>query len=1230
LAPLSNKPSSSLSSIDLVPSTGSTVLIHPWSKTIEDEAPEEIAVPLPVNFGYALHYMEMTVEEAVAEYKDQFPRQVNKAFADSTQVNDLLATKGLKVFVPQNWDGINGIPPLKLNVRPDLPSFLKPHARPVNPKLLAPTKTEFNRLSKYMWIPSTSPHASCMVVAPKATHPFIRLCGDYSKINKYIETGHFPIPHVQHALEKICHFKVFLDLDWTNAFHQVLLHPETSALLSIQTPWGQVQPRFMPEGIGPASGILQSIVSEIFVDFEAWSIAIFDNLLILATDYDDAYRKLELVFDRCILRNVFLKLSKSFFGNDFANFFGYVCQYMRYELSKERITAIQEMPFPTSATMMRTFLGTGNFFRAFVPHFATLTAQLHDMVKDKFNWKDPSSWTADYPAIFVQFKEALINACALYYPDYDLEWIGRCDASLFGVAGLLAMLFIFSDGSQVLLPIRFVSQKFSVQATHWETFEQEAYSCYFLVHSCEYELRCKPFILETDHNNLLWMEASKIPKVIRWRVYLQGFSFKLRHIPGKLNKVADYLSRYGSSSLISVDSPSSSTNEEKKENSAGKALDLNLLAMVLYAPPSDSYSSNNQIINMVSQSQLCLTMPSIEETSLLKIPYTSPTLQQPSTEIEEESIVLKPQLTTAVEQTSSATANLSDFDVVVADPEVQTRFTLEEALGHVHGGRMSHSGIRQTWLRLNEFFPAHRIPYRIVAEFVATCPICQKDRLGMTDTLQPVIRHLKPPYKRSTVGADTLTITPTDKNGNSYLVVIVNHFTKHSFGYATPTHDAISTATALFQYFCTFGLVDSIITDPGSEFTAEVVQHLHRWIGIRHRFSLVDRHESNGVEGTNKLILRHLKALVYDERVRDQWSSPTILPLVFFILNSTDSSETGIIPFHATFGADDETYLRMPDQLDDSQRTHDYVRLLNNNLRHLTAVSTKYQHALVLQRTASTPPELQNQYQPGDYVLFHLNPNDPLPSKLSPRFLGPFEVVQQVKNDVEVRNLIVGNLQRFHVDRLKLFHGSKDQAFSMAQLDNDQFVVSHFGAYRGDPLRRTEMEFEVHFADGSVVWLPWSNDLFQTVQYEDFCRSHPPLYPLLHSAAAARTKMQEINKTPIDSLRPGDTVYVDLRSYGAAWYETLNLPDCDHKSYVVACYVLRFANTKSTKVVCHVDVFNETLTENHHWVRSYGSMTVFDKTFMVLVDHNFVRIYPQVLPAAQLASFLEEQRQNAF
>ena len=67
---------------------------------------------------------------------------------------------------------------------------------------------------------------------------------------------------------------------------------QSSLLLSVSTPWGLLRPKFLPEGVGPASGILQAMVRKIFADVDGWIIVIFDNFLILADSYEDATAKL--------------------------------------------------------------------------------------------------------------------------------------------------------------------------------------------------------------------------------------------------------------------------------------------------------------------------------------------------------------------------------------------------------------------------------------------------------------------------------------------------------------------------------------------------------------------------------------------------------------------------------------------------------------------------------------------------------------------------------------------------------------------------------------------------------------------------------------------------------------------------------------------------------------------------------------------------------------------------
>ena len=53
------------------------------------------------------------------------------------------------------------------------------------------------------------------------------------------------------------------------------------------------------------------------------------------------------------------------------------------------------------------------------------------------------------------------------------------------------------------------------------------------------------FVLKTDHKNLTYINKTPKGKVLRWKLFLQGFVFLLYHIPGKEihQNIPDALSR---------------------------------------------------------------------------------------------------------------------------------------------------------------------------------------------------------------------------------------------------------------------------------------------------------------------------------------------------------------------------------------------------------------------------------------------------------------------------------------------------------------------------------------------------------------------------------------------------------------------------------------------------------------------------------------------------------------
>ena len=320
-------------------------------------------------------------------YLDILDSHVHLEFAKKTKIIELLRTKGAKVFVPQNWEGIK-VKPLHIVFIEGIPAIMKPKARPINPKLFEHSKKEFDRLLSYMYVRCDGPVASPLIIAPKATAPFIRFCGDYQAVNKFIPHWHIPISHPQRTTsEKLVNHDAYGDIDMTNGFPQLPIDEETSMKLSIQTPLGPVRPLFLPEGVPIGNAHLQQSMSKIFKDCE-WAIVIFDNILIFTTGYDELYERIDIALDLCIKFNVTLKMGKTWLGFPEVKFFGYMCCKGSYELATERKEALNQIPFPTSTKGMQSFLGFALFFKPFVSQHSILVAPLNDMVHKVFNW-DP-------------------------------------------------------------------------------------------------------------------------------------------------------------------------------------------------------------------------------------------------------------------------------------------------------------------------------------------------------------------------------------------------------------------------------------------------------------------------------------------------------------------------------------------------------------------------------------------------------------------------------------------------------------------------------------------------------------------------------------------------------------------------------------------------------------------------------------------------------------------------
>ncbi|KAJ1385956.1 hypothetical protein B484DRAFT_461164, partial [Ochromonadaceae sp. CCMP2298] len=396
-----------------------------------------------------------------------------------------------------------------------------------------------------------------------------------------------------------------------------------------------------------------------------------------------------------------------------------------------------------------------------------------------------------------------------------------------------------------------------------------------------------------------------------------------------------------------------------------------------------------------------------------------------------------------------------------------------------------------------------------------------------------------------------------------------------------------------------------------------VVEQLTQWYGIRHRFSLVDRHESCGVEGTNKKVLRLLRDMLAETDIKDRWSDPTVIGLVQYVANSYSNWETGITPFQATFGTEAHTYQQVPSADDIPGAVDSYVRLLDRDLKRLWAVAQEFNRKLQRTRTSAVTAQEQNRFQAGDFVLFHRDPARMLPDKLTLKYTGPYEVIEQVNNNVKCRHMNDGVVSTLHVERCKLFIGSGDSARRMAALDQLQYPDDTILFYRGEPLKRKTMEFYMRQADGRTGWSPWTQEFSRTALFQQYVESHPPLYPLLFKTTTAKAFIDQLNKTDITAVTLGESIFFDIRWKFSESYRLLQLPQQDERTYVMEA---RLENWQGghirRRAKMRILLTQETHIIDHYFVDKYGRYkTPADHlTDVTVVDKAFAIQYPQVLP----------------
>ena len=155
--------------------------------------------------------------------------------------------------------------------------------------------------------------------------------------------------------------------------------------------------------------------------------------------------------------------------------------------------------------------------------------------------------------------------------------------------------------------------------------------------------------------------------------------------------------------------------------------------------------------------------------------------------------------------------------------------------------------------------------YEDIRAYVQSCDACQRrGKSHRNEQLHPIPVHT-PFYQ---IGIDFVGPLPLTSNGNKYIITAIDYLTKWLKARAVPEATAEQAANFIYEeIICRHGCPTKILSDRGTHFKNQLIEHLLQKFQIKHLFSTPYHPQTNGlVERFNRTLCESLSKLTqYDD-----------------------------------------------------------------------------------------------------------------------------------------------------------------------------------------------------------------------------------------------------------------------------------------------------------------------------------------------------------------------------
>uniref|UniRef100_A0A914X6C2 RNA-directed DNA polymerase n=2 Tax=Plectus sambesii TaxID=2011161 RepID=A0A914X6C2_9BILA len=722
----------------------------------------------------------------------------------------------------------------------------------------------------------------------------LRYCIDMRAVNAVTKIDAYPLPRIADILHSLNGRTRFTLLDLRSGFWQVPMEPASKEKTAFSTHTGHFEFNVMPFGLVNAGATFERLMENVLAGLQWDFVYLYlDDILIASHDDESHVRHLRQVFERLAHANLCAKPSKCAFGKPKAEYLGHVISAEGILPDPAKVASIATLAAPRKLKKLQAFLGFCNYYREYVPQFASIASPLYALMRVNA----PYHWSVDCQRAFEQLRQALVSAPLLAYPDFEGARSGGRPFLLYTDACKSAVGCVVSqqgaDGKEHVLA--YESRRTHGAELNYCISDLEALAVVHTVKKFRHLLYSYPCVVFTDHAALKSLMTSKqlSGRLARWQLLLSEFNLTIVVRPGAQHKNADFLSRLHEDET---------EGDEDRPSAPGVGEKLGTV-MLTQTANADALSNDDDASPITDEISVRPALPEQRGDT-----FFGPIIAY----LEDGTLPDEPTTAKRVvaEASQFAIDNRALFFVdykrkghmrLVLPQSMRQDVVLQEHSG-VFGGHLGHDRVYYA-LAQNYYWPGMCTDVKRLIRGCLTCATSRdyrKHRPPLTPIVTEGIFEI--------LSVDVLEM-PLTRNGNRYIISFVDCFSKFCESFATADQTAVTIARLLVDNIvCRHGCPAKLLSDRGPAFMSDLLREVLGYLGVKKLNTSGFHPQGNGeVERMNRTLIKMLQRSV---SATIEWDRR--LPFTIFAYNSTPSKAHGLPPAFLCYGRN----VRRPSSVD--------------------------------------------------------------------------------------------------------------------------------------------------------------------------------------------------------------------------------------------------------------------------------------------------------------------------